>query len=935
MVPKQASQGKAGKPPRLQNPSAALSRSPSVSSGHSGKRKEGPQGNNSNSHPRAAKRSKIYESRSIAVQSPHAALRDGELDVQSFVNSMAFEINALDESMRRSRTSGASRAFQRVPFTMRRRTAAHNYKRIPKRLHTRAKREMAEDNTPTVNSRTRKPKTSRGKLRAETARRLGILAKRKQLLKIKKRLGSDSDAIVTRAARPKIRRNELNDLPVTAPRYRKRQLNKTWLPTHMWHAKRARMTPPSEPLWGFSVPLTPTQKNYRPTHRAQWEKGAMAWDMSYMSTIGLFGKENIIQNILRDVGLTQGSLWDDKGARWRAGAVHWTGSLSRKVKNAARFICPATVVWNPSKTLAVPEADTSSRQLFIRIHPSAFFETFNELLRLIPAYKPRPYLQDLRHEIGSIDITGPDATEALLGVLKPFESVSEEAHASKFESLLGLKDPASLPVGALLAFSILDPRLRYPPQRVQPPVATSQKMQLQLMESVSAFRNDETLEPYQLFDRDARFKASKLPSQKSLNRRRAKTGPGVTLTPGNIDPAIPIMLLASRNAKEKRIPGTWTLLLPWKCAQPVWHSLMHYPLSTGGNPTFGGLDEVRQLAFERGQPWFPGDVLGTDAGNAWETRERQARRKIWDRKPKGKRVKWESLDLGAGRKGEIGVGWSCDFETLFGAGNPTQAQTASTSSREDHEMSGVSEVTESSKEKPVKESESDVHSELLTDITYLPKGVFNTFSSTQVSVPLPPKSSITVSIKMLGRGIVSPCARVYRLPETLAGLPSSSQAEVPATQPQSPAIHDGKLPPDLRDQWLAQRPTRSKPGSKNKKSLARTTSTTDMTPEARRQALAQALIGPVQPYPAPHPNADSMNANGHPLCPDARDLIGFVTTGAFNLRDGRGEAIATLCARSAAQEMRRYGNPQEPAARLCVVRDAGQAVGWLARWEVV
>ncbi|KAH8159615.1 hypothetical protein CIB48_g8630 [Xylaria polymorpha] len=838
--PKQTSQGKSGKPLRPQNLSAAPSRTPSASSGQSNKRKNGPQDNNSTPTPRAAKRTKVYEARSIAVQSSHTALRDGELDVQSFVNSMAFEINALDESMRRTRTSGASRAFQRVPFTMRRRTAAHNYKRIPKRLYRRAKREMVEDNTPTVNSRTRKPKTSRARLRAETARRLGILAKRKRLLKIKKGLGSDSDAITTRAARPKIRRNEPNDPPVTAPRYKKRQLNKTWLPTHMWHAKRARMTPPSDPLWGFSIPVTPTQKNYRPTHRVQWQKGAMAWDMSYMSTIGLFGKENIIQNILKDISLTQESLWNDRGIRWRAGAVHWSGNVSRKVKNAVHYIGPANILWDPPKAPETPEADKPSRQIFIRIHPSAFFETFNELLRLIKAYKPRPYLQDLRHEIGSIDITGPDATEALLGVLKPFESGSKEAHASKFESLLGIRDPASLPLGALLAFSIVDPRLKYPPQKVQPPVATSQQVQLQLMESVSSFRKEEVLAPYQLFDRDIRFRASRLPSQKSLNRRRGKTGPGISLEPSSVDPPIPIILLASRNANEARIPGTWTVLLPWKCVLPVWYSLMHYPLSTGGNPTFGGLDEIRQLSFERGQPWFPGDVPGTDAGNAWETRERQARWKTWDRKPKGKRVKWETLDLGAGRKGEVGVGWSCDFETLFGS------RKKETTLGEDHEMSGVPEPSKEKKSQREAKSEQP-----RTDITHLPKSIFTALLST-----LPPTLPRNATIH-------EPTV--------------SSQAEVPATQPPSAC--------NLREQWLAQRP--GKP--KSKKSPKPT------TPEARMQALAQSLLA--------GPPAPTMTANGHPICPDATDLIGFVTTGSFNLRDGRGEAIASISALRAAEEM--------------------------------
>ncbi|KAI0975595.1 POPLD domain-containing protein [Xylaria arbuscula] len=939
MPPKQAWQGKMEKSSRSQGSSAVPSPAPSTNSGQFNKRKQGPQGDNSQPNPRAIKRSKFHDSRSIAVQSPHAAIQDGELNVQSFVNSMAFEINALDEGMRRSRTSATSRAFQRVPFIMRRRTAAHNYKRIPKRLHRRAKREMAEDNTPTVNSRTRKPKTSRARLRAETARRLGILSKRKRLLRIKKIFGSDSDTIATRAARPKIRRNTPNNLPVTAPRYRKRQLNKTWLPTHLWHAKRARMTLPSEPLWGFSIPLTPTQKNYRPTHRVQWEKGAMAWDMSYMSTIGLFGKENIIQNILKDIGLAQDSLWNDRGIRWRAGAVHWTGNLSRKAKNTIHCIGPATIIWNPTQAPVAPETDTPSRQIFIRIHPSAFFETFDELLRLIKSYTPRPYLQDLRHEIGSIDITGPDATESLLGVLRPVESDPKEAHASKFESLLSLRDPSSLPLGALLAFSIADPRLKYPPQKVQPPAATNQQLQIQLLESISAFRKDEVVDPYRLFDRDVRFTASKLPSQKSINRRRGKGEPGAPLERSSIDPPIPIILLASRNAGDTPAPGTWTILLPWKCVQPVWYSLMHYPLSSGGNPTFGGLDEIRQLSFERGQPWFPGDMPGTDAGNAWETKEREARWKVWDRKPRGKRVKWETIDLGGGRKGEVGVGWSCDFETLFGLRSPTEAETetapASGESKEDD-----TEATEPNKETPAKTPKPKPKSEVLTDITHLPKPTFISLLSSQPPASPPLNSTITVRIKLLGRGVVTTCARVYRLPQphTQTTAPAiSSQAEVPATQ--LPSQRDV---PDLRGQWLAQQPSKRNTNNKNKKNAS-----TPLTPEARIQALAQSLTAPPPPSTfSPAPN--EIDINGHPLCPNATDLIGFVTTGSFNLRDGRGEAIASISTGHALEELKshekgreakrkqgRKGEGEKSTARLCVVRDAGQSIGWLARWEVV
>jgi hypothetical protein len=97
----------------------------------------------------------------------------------------------------------------------------------------------------------------------------------------------------------------------------------------------------------------------------------------------------------------------------------------------------------------------------------------------------------------------------------------------------------------------------------------------------------------------------------------------------------------------------------------VWYGLMYYPISTGGNVRFGGLREMRQVKFEAGIPWFPGDFPGTTAGAAWAIREAEKARQDWERRPKGRRVEWTNLDLGAGRKGEIGHGWACDWNRLM------------------------------------------------------------------------------------------------------------------------------------------------------------------------------------------------------------------------------------------------------------------------------
>ena len=89
------------------------------------------------------KRQKAQDARSIPVQSADAALStSGELNVAAFVKAREFEINALDKSMQKSKKGLMSRAFQQVPRAMRRRTASHNVKKVPRRLRQRAQREV-------------------------------------------------------------------------------------------------------------------------------------------------------------------------------------------------------------------------------------------------------------------------------------------------------------------------------------------------------------------------------------------------------------------------------------------------------------------------------------------------------------------------------------------------------------------------------------------------------------------------------------------------------------------------------------------------------------------------------------------------------------------------------------------------------------------------
>ncbi|KHN98750.1 Ribonuclease P/MRP, subunit POP1 [Metarhizium album ARSEF 1941] len=885
---------------------------------------------------RSQKRAKLHSARHIPAQPADAALKDGELDLQAFVAAHEFEIRSHEQSMATSQAVSSTRAFQQVPRGLRRRTASHNPKRVPRRQRAKARKEMEEDGTPLVESRRRKPKTTRARIRAETAKRLGILAarKRKRLLEKEKSaraqgksLATEAERLARRQLKPKIRRNQLNDPPRPPARFRKRQINKTWLPTHKWHAKRAHMTDPKNPLWRFAIPLTPTEKVYRPTHRAQGERGTMVWDMSYMSTIGVYGSHNGIEKTLKNIGVIQESCWNDKGTRWRMGSRAWSGYLSRQQDGGLkRSMCPATIIWNPEPTASqnAPTTSRGKRQLFIRVHPAAFLEVFAELVRLSKMKGSGVFVEDLRFEIGSIELTGPASTETLLSTLTPYatEEKPKNRHASLFGSLKGLSNPASLPANSVLGFPVQDPRLRHPPRKMEP--SCDAEAENKLLEVLAQWPAEEQLEPYGLFDRTSRFQAKCLPTQKTINRRRSAISPGSFLKPAQIDPPIPIILISSRSPTSTQAQGTWVLLMPWRCVLPLWFSIVHCPLISGMNPRFGGLNETMQVAFERGLPWFPTDHVGTDSGAKWELEERQKRQRAYDRRPKSKRTQWATLDLGAGRKGEIGDGLACDYELLFDLPAPPRT-TITTNEPElvqadgcddDDAMDVVDQQASTPDTRP--------HPPSLMLLNSISGADFLRASSSVDSPPtLAPHAVVNVRITLLSRGAATTCARIYRLPTPPTPTPTPSNAQVPATIP-PPRGNDSRLPHDLRAQWLSQVPPARSSSSTRSRGTGKPT---DM--ESRRRLLAQELTAPPAAYPPPPPN--QVDVGGHPLVPDATDLIGFVTSGSYCLRDGKAAAIGSVAVDKVIPGVK--ANSKE--GRLCIVRNAGENIGWIARWEAL
>jgi ribonuclease P/MRP protein subunit POP1 len=103
------------------------------------KRKDAPMGS---TQGRNFKRTKVWDARVIRSQTSDAAYSNGELNVDQFVRAREFEIKALEDGIKKSRKGLSTRAHQELPRELRRRTASHNVKRVPKRLRERAKKEV-------------------------------------------------------------------------------------------------------------------------------------------------------------------------------------------------------------------------------------------------------------------------------------------------------------------------------------------------------------------------------------------------------------------------------------------------------------------------------------------------------------------------------------------------------------------------------------------------------------------------------------------------------------------------------------------------------------------------------------------------------------------------------------------------------------------------
>lgn len=798
-----------------------------------------------------------------------------------------------------SRMSAKQRAFQSLPRSLRRRTASHNAKRIPKRLRARAEKEMAVDNTPVIHAKKLKAYARVKQMAIERK-----LQRSKEVYKdLEKGEGFGPTGIYNRAGT-----NQLAVPPPGKSMYQHRQKNKTWLPTHVWHAKRAHL----ETKWGFSVVKTPTAKSYRPTHRASTIAGAVAWDTSFYSTIIL--ESNSIESLKAALAkITQCRMPGSQ--RYIAASRCWEGMMY----DSSSLLGPGLVYW------CFREADdiSSPLRVIVRTHPSCFSSLFDYLtsIRASMSGGDSFNINDCRFTIGSIRITGPSSLPSLTSVLKLPDS-SSPALKRVWKSLGSIANAASLPRNVVVALEAKDPRFLYPPQPARKAKET------ELIELTTEWPEKEVVNPSPLFTPDGVNKSYvNQSSQKEVDRRKRSAGPGVQVASLESDPTIPFIIM-------KHTDNSLTVLLPWGWVMPVWHSLMHI-----NDVHLGGTDQSHQIALESGRPHFPDDFPATRAGTIAEHEKGEDRKKSWSGKPPGKRAPYYRLKLRRGEiRGEIGSPFRCDWQYLYECEmklphvprdiideRTQKVITVVAAEKVTEEVTG--EVEENAEVVEHGDAEEDAEMAEVDDATKKPDQQEIAASPMELDVP---EKAISKKSKSSSKGKGKGKSNSKKIKHTTAetkvytppNLPchvSFSNANVNvnvnvnATSPFQTIqttlvkvrfLHRGSpssgariysLPPNERDQWL--------------KAL-----------KTKQTAL-----------------------EGFPECPPKQYLVGFVSTGSFNLKEGTGFGIGAVLSRVLVENSdgsigsigSGSGSGSGYGGCYCLVRNVGAATTRIAKCEKV
>ncbi|KAJ3515375.1 hypothetical protein NLJ89_g1799 [Agrocybe chaxingu] len=417
-------------------------------------------------------------------------------------------------------------------------------------------------------------------------------------------------------------------------------------------------------------PVCPTEKAYRPSHRAAVHD-AILHDASYYSLVEVKGAEQILVSMLERFCDPQGPGPSSKrclgGSRVLETWMYKPGSYPYDL------IAPVTVVWKPadSPTATTAEPDQINakgkgkakeppsvpaenapseriRCVWLRFHPSVHTEVLNILQgaasQTLATYKEvhgdskemTLEIANLKNHVNVFEIIGPKSSQVIRGALSPVHSDKRGDFLKFWSSLTNLQSAGSVPRGMIIGFTVNDPRLSFPPKNAKAKLAPDQSNIV--FPSVRLAASD-------VWDERVRSGLAKPRyRKKDLDERRSNNGiPGTRLDPLRQDDRIPVLLiqrsLETRDSNDSQSLHGWTLIVPKGWSMAFFSSLVFTTTRVGGQR------ERQTQSYEAGTPYFPRDYPPSQPYQEWIEGQEAKEKLKWDRKPPAKRVNYEKLGV--------------------------------------------------------------------------------------------------------------------------------------------------------------------------------------------------------------------------------------------------------------------------------------------------
>lgn len=512
------------------------------------------------------------------------------IDVVNFVEARKFEIQSMENAIKSAKSGVGKMSFQLVPRHLRRRAASHNMKRVP--LNWRRKEPFEKFRVPKRVFR-RKRWRSTGSSRAQ------MYAKRQS------------------PGKPK------------------------WLSTHVFHAKRMRMSS----RWGYKIAESSRDKSIRAVYRAA-KSSCLLQDCSYNSLFQISGPLHALVECLKSALPLEESVGIRRhlsGQRWLYGMLYIPGEYPMSC------VGPVKYFWIPNS----PQTDSSKsdwRTLCAIVHPAMI----PEAKKVFAFFQERGICCSAMNELSVFSLAGPLAHQALLSAL-PLADVPGSKSYELFQKLNVLTNTSSLPENVLVGLEVLDPRVHFPPRYVG-------KIKYKSLETSEAYGTvksvsrswPDRVQQTCLWDADTRrlLNLGRIP-ESVINRKR-----GTSLIPGMQDgcspaPTVPIFLLQEtlRSAIPSKMAGL--LLNGLRCTEvSMWHVV--FPSSWARDFlkafVFAGarlcaLQDMASVYRELSIPYFPFDYPETTAAATTASIQTEELLAKWSKKPPAKRVNYTKLGV--------------------------------------------------------------------------------------------------------------------------------------------------------------------------------------------------------------------------------------------------------------------------------------------------